>query len=275
MAVMPNLSNYTGYGNSVLTPQAANQSNPNNGSAPPTIPGAQPIGQYTNQATQLNPNYGPNVHGGAMSFINNFNASHPLMNLSVDAFNKANGPNTPAAYQMLQQGGQQFRNAVMAANGWSQDQMNQWLNQVAYEGQNVFSPQASNPATWVQYGATYAQPTQYGPQGYAQGFTGPQTNMGQLGLTDYTKSPTYGNNPANQATAPTSPAPASPAAPVPTVNGGTNVYGGNGLSGLPNNNGGGSLSGSQQPPPAPPILSAYGGSAAPVAKPKILLGGSR
>lgn len=183
---------YTGYGNSSIANGygGGNGGGGGSSSTPPTIQGAVPVGMYTNQASQLRP--GTN---GAVDFINRFNASHQLVNLDPSMFNEARKNNSEVAFQMLQQGGQQFRNAVMAANGWNQNQMNQWVNQVAYENPRAFARGAGDASTFMKFGAQLAQPTHYGSQGYAQGFTGPQVNDPGLGFTDYQASPTYTGRP--------------------------------------------------------------------------------
>lgn len=110
-------------------------------------------GVFTNQATQLQAPTGPNVQGGSMQFINNFNAQHPLMTLTPQMFNAANQNNSETAFQMLQQGGGDFRNAVMQANGWTPEQLNSWINQVGYENAKTFTPQAGSASTFAQFGS--------------------------------------------------------------------------------------------------------------------------
>jgi hypothetical protein len=61
---------------------------------------------------------------------------------SVNDFNKAAGANPALATQMLAAGGQQYRDAVAKANGWSPAQMNQFINTNGSGQLSGFTPQA-------------------------------------------------------------------------------------------------------------------------------------
>lgn len=128
----------------------------------------------------------PNTQGGSQ-FLQNFNASHPQMNYTVDAFNNANQTDAPLALLMASQGGQQFRNAIMQQNGWNQGQMNNWLNQVQYEGQGQDYSGGMSPGAVQRmqgFGATMA-PQQFGaPPGSTGGGNNPIANGPYGALAD-------------------------------------------------------------------------------------------
>lgn len=108
--------------------------------APIGLPNGQASGtngQYVNQAYQGVANDPALMHllqsGRGGAFLNAMNLGPA--SFSVNDFNQANQTNAPLALTMATQGGQDFRNAVMQQNGWTQPMMNNWINQVAYEGQ--------------------------------------------------------------------------------------------------------------------------------------------
>jgi hypothetical protein len=61
---------------------------------------------------------------------------------SVSDFNKISGANPALATQMLAAGGQSYKDAVAKANGWSTDQMNQFINTNGSGALSGFTPQA-------------------------------------------------------------------------------------------------------------------------------------
>ena len=90
-------------------------------------------------------------------FIAGYNRKNPQMQFTVDDFNRANASDGQTAMLMATLGGQQFRNAIMGQDGWSQNQMNQFLNTVGYNG-NGSQYRGLNPANVAalqKYGATF------------------------------------------------------------------------------------------------------------------------
>lgn len=70
-----------------------------------------------------------------------------ISNYTVDQFNYLASSSDPVlqglAYTMTATGGQAFKDAIMAANGWTNLEMNSWINDQAYNNvQNAYSPTA-------------------------------------------------------------------------------------------------------------------------------------
>ena len=97
--------------------------------SPPQMPQGL-LGQSFTIGEQLDPRMAGNPLG--QQFIEKYNRLNPVLHVTAQDFNRINAINPAVAYQLAAGGGQPYRDAIMAQNGTNQDQMNQWINNVAY-----------------------------------------------------------------------------------------------------------------------------------------------
>lgn len=116
------------------------------GAAPLTFGGAgsQPFATANSTATQSQTPAGQQFLAnlskyGSAAAANYLNTPQSF---TVNDFNKAAGANPALSTQMLASGGQAYKDAVMQANGWSPEQMNQFINTNGSGALSGYTPQA-------------------------------------------------------------------------------------------------------------------------------------